>query len=98
MYRVLVDELIFTEDFKVIGKNDQQLIIKIIRKKLTLSPEQYGKPLRGNLKGFWKLKVGQYRVIYKINKDQILVYVIKIGFRRDDEVYKEILKRLKYIP
>jgi mRNA interferase RelE/StbE len=95
MYSVLIDELIFAEDFKVIDKNDQQQIIKTIRKKLTLAPTQYGKPLRENPKGLWKLKIGQYRVIYKIQKAKILVYVIKIGFRRDDEVYKEILKRLK---
>ncbi|MEK6693534.1 MAG: type II toxin-antitoxin system RelE/ParE family toxin [Nitrospirota bacterium] len=97
MYTVLVDELVFEEDFKDIDRVDQQRIIKSIRKKLTIEPEGYGKPLKGNLKGLWKLRVGQYRVVYDIKKDKVLVYVIKVGFRRDEEVYREVIKRLRHI-
>ena len=94
MYAIAIDELVFKEDFKGIDKSDQQKIIKSIRKKLTISPERYGNPLKGELKGLWKLRVGKYRVIYDVKADKISVYVIKIGFRRDEEVYKETLKRL----
>lgn len=96
MYTVVIDELVFEEDFKGIDRPDQQRIIKSIRKKLSTEPERYGKPLKGNLKGLWKLRVGQYRVIYEVKKEKVLVYVIKVGFRRDEEVYREILKRLKH--
>ncbi len=95
MYQILIDERIFTEDFKKIDNPDQQKIIKAIRNKLTDEPDRYGQPLRGNLKGLWKLRVGQYRVIYEIKKRDIVVYVAKVGFRRNEEVYKEVLKRLK---
>lgn len=95
MYNVLIDELVFAEDFKRIDRRDQQKIIKTIRKKLTTEPEKYGKPLSAPLKGFWKLKVGQYRIIYKIEKAKILVWVIKVGFRRNEEVYSQVLKRFK---
>lgn len=94
MYTVLIDELVFREDFKSIDRADQQKIIKSIRKKLTVYPEKYGQPLKGNLKGLWKLKVSKYRVVYEIKGEKTLVYVIKIGFRRDEEVYKEAVKRL----
>jgi mRNA interferase RelE/StbE len=94
MYQVLIDERIFTEDFKKIDHTDQQLIIKAVRKKLTAEPEKYGQPLKGNLKGLWKLRVGQYRVIYMIKKKDVVVYVAKVGFRRNEEVYKEVLNRL----
>lgn len=95
MFTVLIDELVFDEDFKRIDRADQQKIIKVIRKKLTDDPENYGEPLRDEFNGLWKLKTGKYRIIYEIKKAQILVYVIKVGFRRDDQVYKELLKRLK---
>lgn len=95
MYAVLIDELVFKEDFKGIDKNDQQKIIKTIRKKLTTDPERYGQPLKRDLKGLWKLRVGQYRVVYQIEKDKILVYVVKVGFRRDEEVYKETIQRIR---
>lgn len=95
MYTVLIDELVFKKDFKGIDNPDQQKIIKAIRKKLTIGPERYGEPLKGDLKGLWKLRVGQCRIVYEIQTDKIQVYVIKVGFRRDEEVYKEAIKRLK---
>jgi mRNA interferase RelE/StbE len=95
MYIVLIDELVFKEDFRKIDKADQQKIIKAIRKKLTRDPEGFGAPLRGGLKGLWKLRVGQYRVVYEIKKNEILVYVVKVGFRRDEEVYREVMKRYR---
>ena len=91
MYTVLIDELVFEENFRKIDKPDQQKIIKTIRKKLTRDPA----PLRKGLKGLWKLRVGQYRVVYQIKKKEILVYVVKVGFKRNEEVYREILKRYR---
>lgn len=95
MLSVIIDELVFTEDFKEITKSDQQKILKTIRKKLTTEPELYGKPLRGELKGFWKLKVDKYRIVYSIDKGKIEVYVVTVGFRRDEEVYKTATKRIR---
>ncbi|MDY6973048.1 MAG: type II toxin-antitoxin system RelE/ParE family toxin [Thermodesulfobacteriota bacterium] len=95
MYTVLIDELVFEEDFRKIDKPDQQKIIKTIRKKLTRDPEGFGAPLRGDLKGLWKLRVGQYRVVYQIKKKEILVYVVKVGFGRNEELYREVLKRYR---
>jgi len=68
MLDVVIDELVFDEDFKRIDRQGRQKIIKAIRKKLTVDPESHGKPLRGDLKRFWKLRVGEYRLVYSINK------------------------------
>lgn len=97
MYSVLIDELVFKVDFREIDMSDQRKSIKAIRKKLTTEPERYGKRLRGRLKGLWKLRVGKFRVVYEVKKDKILVYVIKVGFRRNEEVYVEVLKRLRLL-
>ena len=94
MFRVLIDELVLKKDFKKIDKSDQVRIIRTIRKKLTTKPEEFGKPLTGELKGFWKLRIGDFRVIYEIKKNEILVYVIMIGYRRDKEAYKKAIVRL----
>ena len=45
-----------------------------------------GKPLRGELKGYWSYRVGVYRIIYKIENDEIVVYVLRIQHRK--EVYE----------
>ena len=95
MYRVIIDELVLKKDFKRIDLQDQRKIIRAIRNKLTANPKEHGEPLRGELKGFWKLRVGQFRVIYEIQENQVLVYVILVGFRRDEEVYRKVLYRLR---
>jgi mRNA interferase RelE/StbE len=95
MYTVEIDELVFSEDFKKIDRTGQKRIMKAVRKKLTEEPRAYGKPLSGEYKAYWKLKVGPYRVVYEIIESQVTVYVIKIGYRRDSEVYKELAKPLK---
>ena len=43
-------------------------------------------PLTGNLLGFYKLKVGAYRVVYEIDHNKKVITVHKIGHRRD--IYK----------
>jgi mRNA interferase RelE/StbE len=95
MYKVLIDELVFSEDFERIDRPSQQRIIKAVRDKLSTEPKAYGKPLRGDLKGFWRLRVGQYRVIYQVLESEVTVYVIKVGYRRDMEVYEQLASRLK---
>lgn len=95
MWDVIVHKLVLTEDLKKIDPSSKRLILKSIHKKLTHDPENYGSPLSVEYKGYWKLRVGDYRVIYKIVKDKILVMVIKVGIRRDGKIYKELIYRLK---
>ncbi len=95
MYEVLIDELVIKDDFKRIDLQHQRKIVRAIRERLATNPEKYGEPLRGDLKGYWKLRVGEFRVIYEIRKEQVVVYVIKVGLRRNEEVYQAVLKRLR---
>lgn len=93
-YRILFDELVLKEDLPRFDPPAQKRILKAIRRKLTTAPESFGKPLAGKLKGLWRLRVGDYRIIYKIWNDRVVVYVVMIGYRRDAEVYWEIAGRL----
>jgi mRNA interferase RelE/StbE len=94
VFEVLIDELVFKKDFKKIDRSDQRRILKTIRKKLATKPKEFGKPLRGELKGYWKLRIGKYRVIYEIEEEKVLVCVIMVGYRRDEEAYKKAITRL----
>jgi mRNA interferase RelE/StbE len=51
---------------------------------LAKAPEQQGKPLLEELAGYRSLRaVGQrYRIIYRVDRDQILVTVVAVGIRR----------------
>jgi mRNA-degrading endonuclease RelE of RelBE toxin-antitoxin system len=50
---------------------------------LAEDPYRVGKPLRLELQGYWSARRGQYRVIYSIHDDQVLVRVVRISHRSD---------------
>ena len=47
-------------------------------------------PLHRNLRGLYKLRVGDYRVVYKIEANEVWV----LGIRHRKTVYEDILQRL----
>ena len=94
MWTVVIHPLVFEEDFRKIDRPAQQRILKALYKKLQTSPMEYGKPLTGSLKGYWRLRVDDYRVIYRLERERVQVFVIKVGIRRDDEVYDQMSFRL----
>lgn len=55
-----------------------------------MSLEKYGKPLRGSLKGYWKLRVGDIRVVFRIVKNEVEI----LGIIHRKMVYEKIIKRL----
>ena len=95
IWKIKIHRLVLSEDFKSISHPDQKIILKDIRKKLGLDPKAYGEPLARELKGYWRLRVKDYRVIYRIKEDAVEVLIIKVGIRRDEEVYRKALPRLK---
>jgi mRNA interferase RelE/StbE len=60
-----------------------------IEKRLTTAPHLYGEPLRKTLRGYWKLRVGDYRVIFKIMKEEVWI----LGIIHRKKVYEAIEKR-----
>lgn len=97
MYKIIFHDLVYSDDFKNIPKSDQKRIFKVINKKLKYEPEIFGKPLQAKLKGFYRLRIDQYRVIYRINKKRIEVFIIKIGLRKDLIAYIKAAQRLKLL-
>lgn len=94
-WKVVFHPLVLSEDFRRIDSSDRIRIFKAIRGKLSAEPERYGEPLRRGLFGYWKLRVGAIRVIYRIAKSTVTVLILKIGFRRDSEVYAGMVLRLR---
>ena len=44
-------------------------------------PRQFGKPLRGKVKGYWRYRVRDYRVLCRFEDNILIVVVIAIGHR-----------------
>ena len=74
-------------DLKKLDKPTRLLIASWIEKNLVgcEDPRAHGKALKGDRRGEWRYRVGDYRILANIQDDKILILVLKIGHRR--EVY-----------
>jgi mRNA interferase RelE/StbE len=77
-------------DLPKIDLKNKAMIKKAIEERLMTNPEIYGKPLRRTLKGYWKMRVGEYRVIFKVVEKKIMVF----GIINRKDVYPQVSKRV----
>ena len=47
------------------------------------NPRQYGKALIGDKKGYWRYRVGTYRIISQIDDSTVKILIIDIGHRKN---------------
>lgn len=72
---------------KFIRRLDDNIKKRIIKKIKSIREYPYsGIRLGGNFKGLWKLREGDYRIIYQIEKNKLIIYVVNIGHRKN--IYK----------
>lgn len=50
---------------------------------LAENPHRVGKPLRAPLDGLWSARRGEFRVVYQVHDERVLVHVVVIRHRRD---------------
>ena len=77
-------------DLQLIDRKNKFMIKKAIEERLATHPEIYGKPLQRTLKGYWRLRVGDYRVVFKTLKQKILI----LGIIHRKDIYQQIQKRI----
>lgn len=77
MFDVVYHHLVVKEDIPRLSSIWKEKISSAVENKLAASPDVFGKPLRKSLKGYWKLRVGDYRIIYRIEKTKIRILVIR---------------------
>ena len=50
------------------------------------NPRHFGEPLKGDHAGFWRYRIGNYRVLCEIQDQYVVVLVLTIGHRK--QVYR----------
>jgi mRNA interferase RelE/StbE len=76
-YTLLLHPKVLEEDLPKIDEKNKEKIQQIIKQKLTTRPEVFGRPLRHPLNGLYKLRVGDWRVIFKIQKETVIILAVK---------------------
>ena len=73
------------KQLSALDRTIQQRILKYLRDRVSLAsdPRELGGPLQSNLSGLWKYRVGDYRIIAKIDSENFFILVVLVGHRRN---------------
>ena len=78
-YRILYKRSV-GKDFKGLEINQRKRIVQKIEERLSRMPYK-GKKLKGEYHGFFSIRVGDYRVVYKIIQEDVVI--VAIGHRKE---------------
>ena len=88
-YEVELRPDVVGEDLTKIPANIRARIIRAVESRLTTEPTRYGVRLSQSLGGLWKIRVGDYRIVYEIEEEKVTVWAI----RHRKDVYDEATRR-----
>lgn len=88
-YRLTYHPDVKRSDLPKIDSRIRKIIKRAIEERLVTRPEVYGKPLQRSLKGYWKLRVGDYRIVFKPSGEKVKI----LGIVHRKDVYSLVKKR-----
>ena len=82
-YRIMIPDDVNKKILKF-DKNTRKLLYDYISKNLknTENPRLHGKALTGNLKGLWRYRIMDYRLIVDIKDEQLIIVAVDFNHRR----------------
>ena len=75
----------FLKGLRKIDQVNRRIISEWINRNLleTDNPRESGKALKGNHKGLWRYRIGQYRIVALIDDDKLLLLLLDVDHRKD---------------
>lgn len=90
-FQIQYHEFVIKEDIPRLPKSIKERVKSAIETKLTSHPEHFGRPLRRSLKGYRKLRVGDYRIVFRIEQKTVKIFIIQ----HRSTVYTKSISRLR---
>lgn len=74
-----------TRAIRELKKLPKETAVKIVKKigEVLITNPRSCESLQGKFKGFYRYRVGDYRVIYKLEENVLVIFVIRIAHRKD---------------
>jgi mRNA interferase RelE/StbE len=82
-YQVCYLEEVVRKHIPALASSVKAIVKRAIEKRLMVDPVSFGIPLRYSLKGHRRLRVGDYRIVYRIEAETNTVLIIAIKHRKD---------------
>ncbi|MCU7929096.1 MAG: type II toxin-antitoxin system RelE/ParE family toxin [Candidatus Thiodiazotropha sp. (ex Dulcina madagascariensis)] len=75
-------------ELRQLDRQVQRTILRYFSERIATDddPCRFGKPLRHELQGLWRYRIGDYRAICQIENDKLVVLVLAVNHRR--QVYR----------
>lgn len=75
-YEILYRSEVLERDLPDLPRNLQARVVKAIEERLGSAPDHHGTRLRRSLSGLWKMRVGDYRVVYELSGRMVRIWLI----------------------
>ena len=76
-YKIIYQEVVIKKHIPALSSKAKLLIKNAIEERLATDPIAFGKPLRYSLKGHRRLRVSDYRIVYRIEDQTVIIIAIK---------------------
>ncbi len=78
------------KELRKLDLQSQDRILEWLRGTLATDedPRRTGTSLKGRMKGLWRYRVGDFRIISQIQDENVVILVVRIGHRRD--IYEDM--------
>jgi mRNA interferase RelE/StbE len=76
------------KELRKLGRNEAARIVRTLEERIAPleDPRTLGAPLTGEHAGYWRWRIGDYRVVARIEDVRVLILIVRVGHRR--EVYR----------
>ena len=76
------------KELRKLGRVEAARIIAVLEQRIAPldDPRALGAPLKGEHEGFWRWRVGDYRIVARIEDERVLILVVRVAHRR--QVYR----------
>ena len=73
------------KELKKLGRSEAARIVATLEQRIVPldDPRQVGEALAGNLAGLWRWRIGDYRVIGRIEDARVVILIVRIAHRRE---------------
>jgi mRNA interferase RelE/StbE len=76
------------KELKKLDRTAAGRIIKTLEERIATleDPRSLGAPLKGEHEGYWRWRIGDFRIVARIDDERITILVVRVAHRR--EVYR----------
>lgn len=89
-YKLLYHPYVKEKDLSRLNKTMKERLRAAIENRLMVDPVKYGELLKRTLKGYRKLRAGDFRIVYKIEQENILIF----GICHRKDIYQKVESRV----